>query len=157
MYKASVYATDANGDYFLVASLSWTFMPGWGFADDTQPVVWFSTKNDGYGAWVPSLEINPVILSGKGLPPGWVWNSNADGYGLGQLQIANGNIGIKALKATWNDAVDWGNQVSWNDGGPGTSTTPRTNQPGGNTVRFVISGNVGDSNTKFVLAMEPLP
>jgi len=156
MYKTSLYATDTNGNYVLIASLTWTFMPNWGFTDDTQPVVWASGKADGHGAWMQSLQINPLITSGQNLPPGWVWNPNADTNGLGQLQFANGNVSIKALKATWTGSVNWGNQVSWNEGGPGNGSTPRANQAGANVVRFQITGNAGDTQTKFLITMEPL-
>lgn len=156
MYKTSLYMTNLDGNYILIASLTWTFMPNWGFTNDTQPVVWTSSKGDGYGAWVPALQINPLIANGQNLPAGWVWNPNADGHGLGLLEFPNGNVSIKALQALWDDQVDWNHQVSWNQGGPGNGTTPRSNQPGANVIRFQITGNAGDTNTKFVLAMEAM-
>lgn len=158
MYKTSLYMTDPNGTYTYIVSLTWTFMPNWGFADDTQPVVWASGKTDGYGAWVQGLEINPAITSGQNLPAGWVWNPNADGAGLASLQFPNGSISIKAIQSTWvSGGIDWTNQVSWNVGGPGNSTTPRSNQAGANVVRFQIAADVGDTTKKFVLVMEPMP
>ena len=158
MYKTSLYVTDQGGNYILVASLTWKFQSNWGFADDTQPVVWAANKNDGYGAWVQELQINPVITSGQNLPSGWVWLPNADEEGLGSLQMPNGgNVSIKAVQSTWlPGGINWNNQVSWNAGGPGNGTTPRSNQPGSNVVRFQITGNAGDTKTKFVLVMEPL-
>lgn len=158
LYKTSLYMTDSNGNYIWIASLAWTFEQNWGFADDTQPVIWTSNKKDGYGAWVQSLTINPVITSGVNLPAGWVWQSNADDHGLALLTFPNGNVSIKAIQSTWlGSGINWNNQVSWNAGGPGKGTTPRANQAGTNAVRFQIVGNAGDTKTKFVLALEDLP
>jgi hypothetical protein len=50
LYKMSLYMTDLNGNYIWIASLAWTFEANWGFADDTQPVVWASNKKDDYDA-----------------------------------------------------------------------------------------------------------
>lgn len=158
LYKTSLYLSDPNGNYVWIASLSWAFEPNWGFANDAQPVVWASNKNDGYGAWVQSLEINPAITSGANLPVGWAWVPNADNNGLALLQFPNGNVSIKAIQSTWlPGGINWNNQVSWNAGGPGNGTTARSNQAGANAIRFQVVGNAGDTKTKFVIALENLP
>lgn len=157
LYKTSLYMTDPDGNYIWIASLAWTFEQNWGFTNDLQPVVW-ANKNDGYGAWVQSLQINPAITSGANLPNGWVWQSNADDNGLGLLQFPNGNVSIKAIQSTWlGSGINWNNQVSWYADGSGNNAIPRANQPGANAVRFQIVGNAGDTKTKFVLALENLP
>ena len=154
-YQASLYMQTPAGTFLRIATVGYTFQQNWGFADNSAPVTWTANKGDGYGAWVPTLSVNPQIVNNQNLPVGWVFSTDQSGLGILAFPGGfGGNVSIKCNQAIWNSgnsSINWTNQISWND--PANPTQARQNVAGQNAIECQLVGNASDSR-QFVVALE---